>query len=331
MARIPGALGPEGAGDQQRSHWTGHQAAMVCPDRVGRRTSRHERRATGWADVRSQRRELLLWRRDRGRNGLELVADPPGAVRGSSAARRGGAAGCDADDDVAPTGSAPPPAAKARRPDLQSDDACLRSEPPDVHRGRSNLRADLSRRRRDPVGRLPSLERRSARGARRPPRRGHGISRGPDRRHRRTVCVGDHDRCGCRHPRRDRRGPAHHGRPGIRAGVTTTTAAAARDVDRARHGDPAHDHDHRNPAGDPSLRPLVSVCPGMRARRPSGGGVASSQLRTGARAVVADLRIHGAGGRPGRAVGPVVRGGAADPDRPLRSTSSISRRRLSTR
>ena len=111
MARVPGALGPEGAGDQQRSHWTCDQAAMVGPDRVGRRTSRQEHRATGWADVRGQRRQLLLWRSDRGRNGLELVADPPGAVRGSSAARRGGAAGCHADDDVAPTGSAPPPAA----------------------------------------------------------------------------------------------------------------------------------------------------------------------------------------------------------------------------
>ena len=46
-----------------------------------------------------------------------------------------------AGDDLAATGSTSPPAAAARRSDLQSDATGLRSQPADVRRGRSKLRS----------------------------------------------------------------------------------------------------------------------------------------------------------------------------------------------
>ena len=112
----------------------------------------------------------------------------------------GGVLGAAAATSVAATRSASAAAAPRGRSDLPSDDARLRSEPTDLRRGGRDLHSRLSRRRRDPVGGLSSLQHRAPDSARRPTRRGNRLPGGVDRRHRRPVRVGHRDRRSRRHP-----------------------------------------------------------------------------------------------------------------------------------
>ena len=100
LARIPGALGPEGGKHQQRANGARREAAVVGADRVGSGTAEHEHRSAERHGVRTERGQLLLRRRDGGRDGFELVAHPSGAVRRACASGVDGTAHGLGDDNA---------------------------------------------------------------------------------------------------------------------------------------------------------------------------------------------------------------------------------------
>ena len=177
VARFPRTLGPEGERHQQRPDRSRGQGAVAGPDRVGGRFARDEHRGPERHGVRSERGQLLLRRRERRRDRVELVADPSGAVHRACPSVAGGSARGRGHDNVAAAGSPSVATAAPGRSDLPGDDAHLRREHPDIRGGGRDLRSRVRRGGCDPVGGLPSHGRRAARGARRPARCGHGVSR----------------------------------------------------------------------------------------------------------------------------------------------------------